>query len=376
MRNECMGIVNLTKKGEPRISKINATRPISSTPIAGRYRVIDFVLSNMVNSGIKNVGIYAKEKYRSLTDHLGSGKDWDLSRKKGGLFIFSPENTKYYNINASRNGDIYNLLANIDFIERGDEEYVLIAPSYMICNIDYSEALEYHKKSNNDITMIYKNINNADEDFKGNLTLDLDGNNRIISIGNNVGAFPRANISMETYIMKREDLIKCIYRIVSKGSHLFLEDFIIEELNNIKVGAYEHKGYLKCIDSIQSYFEISNDLLNRDVAKELLYSDRKIFTKEKNESPTIYTDTANVKNSFIATGCVIEGSVENSIIFRKVKVKKGSVIKNSIIMQNCTIEPSVELHNVVFDKNIFISEGKELKGDESYPIVIEKNISM
>ena len=219
MKNQCMGLVNLDKKGNPNINILNYARPLASTPIAGRYRIIDFVLSNMVNSGITNVGIYAKEKYRSLTDHLGSGKDWDLSRRKGGLYIFSPENTKYNNNYGFRTGDVYSILANIDYIEKSKEEYILIAPGYMLCSMDYREALKYHKKSKNDITVIYKHIANADEDFLGCMTLNIDSNNRVLNIGGNIGAFPSANISMETYIMKRTDFIKCIYKIASLGTH-------------------------------------------------------------------------------------------------------------------------------------------------------------
>ena len=142
MRSECVGIINLDNKNDLTMNQLTNVRPIASLPIAGRYRVIDFSLSNMVNSGITNVGIFAKEKYRSLTDHLGSGKDWDLSRKTGGLFIFSPENTKDRSKYPYRNGDIYNILANIDYIERCEEEYILIAPSYMIGNIDYTEMID------------------------------------------------------------------------------------------------------------------------------------------------------------------------------------------------------------------------------------------
>ena len=376
MKNECMGLINLDKKGSPSVSKLSYARPIASIPIAGRYRVIDFTLSNMVNSGLTNIGIYAKEKYRSLTDHLGSGKDWDLSRNTGGLCILSPENTKYQNQYKGRNGDIYTILANIDYIERSEEEYILIAPSYMICNINYLEAIEYHKKSNNDITVIYKNIDNANKDFKGCLTLNLDSNDRVINIGSNLGAFPRANIFMEMYIMRRKDFISCIYEIVNLGTYSYFQDYITHEINNIQVGAYEFKGYLKCINSIQSYYELSKDLLLQDASQELLYSKRKILTKEKNQAPTIYKENSNVKNSFIATGCVIDGVVENSIIFRKVHVGKNTVIKNSVIMQNCTIESDVILNNVILDKNTSISEGKELRGDENYPMVIEKNLSI
>lgn len=376
MRNECMGLINLTKKGNPNISKLNYGRPIASTPIGGRYRVIDFALSNMVNSGITNVGIFAKEKYRSLTDHIDSGKDWDLSRKKGGLSIFSPENTESQNIYPYRKGDIYNILCNIDYIKKSEEEYILVSPSYMVCNMDYTEALKYHKKSNNYITMIYKNIDNANNDFKGNLTLNLDEDSKVINMGSNIGAFNNANIYMEMYIMKRTDFIEAIYNLTNTGDYQYLEDFLIEAVKYKQVGAYKYEGYLKCIKSIQSYFEISKELLDINVARELLYSERKILTKEKNESPTIYTEDANVENSFIASGCVIEGNVKNSIIFRKVHIKKGTNIENCIIMQNSFIGEECNLENVIFDKNINLAKGKELRGDENYPIVVEKNISI
>ena len=373
MNNECMGLINLDKKGNPSINILNYARPLASTPIAGRYRIIDFVLSNMVNSGFTNVGIYAKEKYRSLTDHLGSGKDWDLSRKKGGLYIFSPENTKYNTNYGLRSGDVYSILANIDYIEKSKEEYILIAPGNMLCNMDYRDAIEYHKKTKNDITVIYKNIHNADEDFLGCMTLNIDSNGRVLNMGNNIGAFPTANISMETYIMRRTDFIRCIYKIASLGTYSYFEDYINRELSNIQVGSYEYKDYLKCINSIQSYAEASKEMLTKEVCSELFNSDRKIFTKDKSQAPTIYKKHAKVENSFVATGCKIDGEVLNSIIFRKVEISKGAVIKNCVIMQNCKIDENVVLENVIFDKNISISEGKVLKGDTDYPMVIEKN---
>ena len=373
MKNQCMGLINLDKKGNPNINILNYARPLASTPIAGRYRIIDFVLSNMVNSGIGNVGIYAKEKYRSLTDHLGSGKDWDLNRKKGGLYIFSPENTKYNNNYGFKTGDVYTILANIDYIEKSKEEYILIAPGYMLCSIDYKEALKYHKQSKNDITVIYKHVTNTDEDFLGCMTLNMDSNGRVLNIGGNIGAFPSANISMETYIMKRVDFIKCIYRIASLGTHSYFEDYIKKEISNIQVGGFEFKNYLKCINSIQSYAEASKQILKKDVSTELFNLERKIFTKDKSQSPTIYMKNAEVRNSFVATGCKIDGIVENSILFRKVEIGKDAVLKNCVIMQNCKIEPGVVLENVIFDKNIRVSKGKQLKGDKDYPMVIEKN---
>ena len=373
MRSECVGIINLDNKNDIVMNQLTNVRPIGSLPIAGRYRVIDFSLSNMVNSGITNVGIFAKEKYRSLTDHIGSGKDWDLSRKKGGLFIFSPENTKDRSKYPYRSGDIYNILANIDYIEKSSEEYIIVAPSYMICTIDYNDLLKYHKESNNDITIVYKRVDNANKDFEKCNTLNIDKDGRIKNIGNNLKAFPSANICMDTFIMRRKDFIECIYSIASMGTYSYIEDYIINQLDNIQVGAYKYEGYLKSINSIKSYYEASKEFLTEEVSKEVFRSNRKIFTKDKSQAPTIYGEDAEVRGSFVATGCQINGTVENSTLFRKVKIGKGTVIKNCVIMQSCNIGENVVLENVILDKNVTITSGKELKGDKDYPMVIEKN---
>lgn len=375
MNKECMGIINLNKKGD-NLKELSNSRVVASIPIGGRYRIIDFALSNMVNAGMKNIGIFADHKYRSLTDHLGNGSHWDLSSKNDGLFVFSPENTKNEIYRSMKKGDLYSIFSNIDYIEKSKQEYVLISPSYMICNIDYKKALSYHKKSNNDITIIYKNIDNASKDFLGTSILNLNEENKISSMGINIGREERATISMDMYFMKKDLLIDMVYSAVSKGEYKNIEDFISSSLEDLNVGAYEYNGYLKCVNSTKTYFQTNKDLLDIDIANELFYSERKIFTKEKNEQPTLYTDTSDVRNSFVATGCIIEGEVKDSIIFRKVHVKKGAVIKNSIVMQNGTIQENVKLDNVILDKNVFISEGKELKGDINLPLVVEKNINI
>ncbi len=375
MRNECIGIINLEDKKDTAISQLTELRPVASVPIGGRYRVIDFVLSNMVHSGINNVSVFSKEKYRSLTDHLNNGKSWDLSRKKGGLFIFSPENTNHRSKYPYKPGDIHGILSNIDYIEKCQQEYVLIAPSYMICNIDYREAFEYHKNSDNDITIVYKNVDNANKDFDGGTTVSI-SNDRVVNMGSNVKLLENNNISMETYIIKRSKFIEYIYGCVNDGSYLYIEDFISNSLDKLMVGAYEYKGYLKCINSIKSYFEMNKELLDEEISGELLYSSKKVLTKEQGQTPTIYTEDANIQNSIIASGCVIEGSVKNSVIFRKVHIKKGATVENSVVMKGCTINEDSKLENVILDKFVNISKEKELKGDEKYPIVIEKDMSI
>ncbi len=366
-----LAIINLDDKKDLAMNQLTNSRPIASIPIAGRYRVIDFIISNIVNSGISNVGIFAKEKYRSLTDHLGSGKDWDLSRKKGGLHIFSPEDTKDRTRYQYKTGDIYRFFANIDFVEKSMEEYVLITPSNMIFKIDYKKVLKFHNMSGNDITIIYKKIDNADCDFDLSTTLQIE-NDKVVDMGINIGTTKNANISMECYIIKRKEFLKIVYECINKGEYSYFEDFIAGNLKEMNVGCYEHKGFLKIINSVKSYFDLSKMLLEEDISNEILYSDERIFTKEKNEYPTIYTQTADVENSYIATGCNIEGKVKNSIIFRNVHIKKDAVVENSIIMQGCIIDENSEVKNVIFDKQVTLSKFKSIKGEEEYPIVVEK----
>ena len=234
----------------------------------------------MVNTGMKNIGIFSDHKYRSLTDHLGNGSHWDLSSKNDGLFVFSPENTKNQIYQSMKKGDVYNIFSNIDYIEKSKQEYVLISPSYMICNIDYKKALSYHKKSGNNITVIYKNIDNTNEDFLGTSILNLDEENRVSSMGINIGREENANISMDMYIMRKKLFIDMIYDAVSKGEYVNIEDCISSSLEEINVGGYEHKGYLKCINSTNNYFQTNKDILDIDIANELFYSNRKIFTKK------------------------------------------------------------------------------------------------
>lgn len=243
----------------------------------------------------------------------------------------------------------------------------------MICSIDYNDLLKYHKKSNNDITIVYKRVENANKDFKNCNTLNIDKDKLVKNVGNNLNTFPSANICMDTFIMKRTDFIECIYSIASMGTYSYIEDYIINQLDNIQVGAYKYEGYLKCITSLKSYYEASKEFLTEDVSREIFKSDRKIFTKDKSQAPTMYGENAEVKGSFIATGCQIDGTVEDSTLFRKVKIGKGSTIRDSVIMQSCKIGENVVLENVILDKNVVISDNKELKGDKDYPMVIEKN---
>ena len=363
--NNCLGIINLDGN-ENKMGELVVNRPLASVPIAARYRIIDFVLSNMTNSGIDCIGIFAKNKSRSLIDHLTNGKPWDLNRKKDGLRVFNfGEHDPAYE-------DVHNFAENIEFLKYSRKEYVLFAPSYMICNIDYNEVIEAHKQSGKDVTIVYKNVKKPQNSFDDCKVLNFDDLGDVISIGENIGRNEEVNVNMEMYIMKTYLFIDIIHECIRTGMYKKVKDYIKENLNKIRVGGYEFKGHLECISSLKSLYDANLALLNRRISKEIFSEDRPIFTKTKDEAPTHYTGDSNVVNSIIANGCYIKGSVENCIIGRRVFVGEGVKLKNCVIMQNSVIGDGSVLDNVIADKGTEIKAEEKLIGSQLYPLFIKK----
>lgn len=367
-----MGIINLSEVDE-KIKELTLNRPIAAIPFAGRYRVIDFMLSNLVNSGVENIGIYTHNKYRSLSDHLGSGKPWDLDRKLNGLFVLNPMYD--YNDVVRKIGDLEHFAETLNYLWRSKQKYVILSRSYMVANINYSEVFKYHKDSDADVTMIYKSVKN-EEMWHGRDVLNIDGEGMVQGIGKNLGTSDEVDLSMEMYLMKKELMIKIIEDAVEAGNANYMKQAIFAKIPSLKVNTYEYNGYLSCITSTESYYNASMELLNRDMYQELFYNHGIIFTKVKDEPSTSYADTSYTSNSIIANGCIIEGTVENSIVFRGVHVKKGAIVRNSIVMQGATIGRSANLESVILDKNAKISENKMLKGDPSSPYVVKKGVKI
>lgn len=363
--NNCVGIINLDES-EERMGELVRNRPLASIPIAARYRIIDFILSNMTNSGIECIGIFAKNKSRSLMDHLTNGRPWDLHRKKDGLkfFNFGYEDPAF--------DDVHNFYDNIEFVKNSRKEYVLLAPSYMICNMDFNEAFKKHINSKDDITIIYKDINTANKEFLTCDVLNIDDKGRILSVGKNMGEDDIASISMEMYIMPIHLFIEIVNKSIKSGMYRKIREFIHDNLENINVGSFEFKGYVACINSVNSYYSTNMDLLKKKINKELFYEGKPIYTKAKDEAPTQYTTDSKVMNSIIANGCYIEGAVKNCIISRRVYIAKGAEIENCVIMQDAVIGSKSKLEKVIADKGAQIKENEYYKGSESWPIVMRK----
>lgn len=360
--NNCIGIINLDED-ERRVEELVKNRTLGAIPIGARYRVIDFVLSNMTNSGIGSIGIFSKSKCRALVDHLKNGKPWDLHRKKDGLRLFN------FGYSDPAFEDVRNFAENIEFIKKSKKEYVVLTPSYMICNIDYNEVVEAHKKSKNDITIVYKHVDNKEE-FEQCDFLNINSFGKLLSVEKYVESKDDINVSMEMYIMSTELFIDIVLESIRTGLYRKVKDYISSNLDNLNVGAYKFEGFLCCINSLESYYRANLKLLDKKVGKELFNEKRPIYTKVKDEGPTFYGEDSKVKNSIIANGCCIEGEVTNSVIGRRVVVDKGVEINNCIILQDTVINRNSELTNVIVNKGTCISEEVCEIGESCMPKVI------
>lgn len=372
-RNKLFGVVNLSEN-DYYMKQLTNNRPIASIPFLGRYRMIDFTLSNLVNAGVDTVGIFLNDKYRSLMDHISNGKEWDLDRKKGGVFYFSPYSTP--DVHSQLRGDISTYFANIDYLTEASADYAVIMGTSMVCNIDIKEVFSKHIETKADVTVVYKTIMEDDFGFERCNTINTNEYNGVIAFGKNIRRpdmlTEKKKISTEIYIIKKELLVDMITDAVTTGENVYLTDVLHDAVTKYKVRAYEYKGYLKNISTIEGYFEASMDMLDEDNIREVFFGENKIRTKVKDETPTYYSEDSNVQNSLIANGCKIEGTVINSIIFRRVNVAKGSIIKDCIIMQNSEIRENCTLENVLTDKQVVLTDHTELKGSPKNPVVVSK----
>lgn len=364
--NRLMGIINLINEPDD-LEELTYSRCVASVPFGGRYRLIDFTLSNMVNSGIESVGLFAHKKYRSLMDHLGSGKEWDLDRKRGGLFLLPPsiDETK-----EQMKGDLYNFYSHMDYFSRGSHPYVLISRSHMVCNINFNEVLDAHIESGADITMVYKEIWEEEHSSHRKLIVQPDG--RVTSIQESTGRLESDQVSMEMYLMKRSLLLDLVESCLAQGYDYFVRDAIMKNITKLNIRGYEYRGHLGIVNTLQSYYSNSLKLLDPGTWRDLFYSKGLIYTKIKDEPPARYAQRADTRNSLIANGCYIDGQVENSILFRGVRVERGAVVKNCVIMQNCVIGENVRIENAVLDKDVFVSAGRVLAGDMKAPFIAAK----
>ncbi len=352
------------------VNDLTKNRAMASVPFGARYRLIDFPLSNMVNSGISNVGVVTKSNYQSLLDHIASGDEWDLSRKTGGLHFLPP----YSNFG---NGGLYRgrleALAGVKrFIQTSLADYVLMTDCDCVANIDFKKVVDFHEEQGSDITVVYKRSVYTSEETKTRTVLKLNDKGEVYDVLIRPELNGEFDTSMNIFVMSKDFLLKIISESESRNLYSFEVDVLQHRLHEFKVNGYRFDGYCAQIDSIQSYYQANMEIMKKDVRSELFNSDDPIYTKVRDSAPAKYGIDASVKNTLIADGCIIEGTVENSVLFRGVKVGKGSVVKNCILMQDTEVGDKCELNYVISDKNVKVGDYRSLGGTVDYPVFINK----
>jgi len=355
------------------VPELVGERLMASIPFGGRYRMVDFILSSMVNCGIDNISVLVRNNYHSLMDHLGAGREWDLTRKNGGLNIYPPYSEKNVKVYSGR---VDALASVMDMLKDQKEKYVVMTDTNVAVNFDFKALMKAHAESGADVTMVYTKqelpaglmkVNDATNLY---FTLKMDGD-RVNKIYINSKEEGVQNLSMNIYILERELLIDLINTAYVRGYKYFERDILATKVDKLNIQGYEFTGYNARISDMKSYFEENMKLL-KDENLDGLFSGNPIYTKVRDDNPTRYIVGSKAKNVLVADGCVIEGEVENCVLFRGVKVAKGAKVKNCVLMQDTIVGEGANLEYVITDKNVTISAGKELRGTDSFQVFVDK----
>lgn len=355
------------------LGDMTKNRTMGSVMFGGRYRLIDFPLSNMVNSGISEVGVITKSNYQSLLDHLGSAREWDLARKKGGLYILPPfgnvESTLY-------RGRIEALYGAMSFIKHSRAKYVILSDCDVVTNIDYKPIVAAHIESGADITAVAHTGVYSSDDIKTSTVFNVDADKNVTSVLINPDISGTCTTSLNVFVMSMDFLIETVNDAMARGNVSFERNILQEKCRELKIKIYEYDNYFSKLNSPESYFKSNMALLEPENARKLFVPKRSIYTKVSDNAPVKYDLDSKVSNSLIADGCIIEGEVENSVLFRGVKVGKGAKVKNCILMQGTVVGDNAELSYLITDKNVSICENHVLTSSPQYPMYVGKGASV
>lgn len=375
MNNEEALAVIFANSYDALIPEMVSERLMASIPFAGRYRLCDFLISSMVHSGIDNISLIVKKNYHSLMDHLGSGQEFDLARKNGGINIVPPYAQKQIKVYEGRVEAIESLKG---YLRKCTQKYVIMADANYVFNFDFRELIEAHKGTGADITAMYRKQEvpkvflrpngNNDELY---YTFDID-DGRIKKIYINARDMGKVNFGMNIYIMEKEKLIRIVDDAFVHGYSYFTRDLMAANTDSLNIQAYEYTGYASQITDMKSYFEENMKLLDEDNRAALFKSGNSIYTKIRDDNPTRYINGSKAKNVMVADGCVIEGTVENSVLSRGVKIGKNAKVKNCILLQDTVIEDGANLEYVITDKNVRVSSNRSLTGNDSFQVYVAK----
>ena len=372
---DLMGLI-YTGENDQFLRELTLTRAVAALPVVGRYRVIDFQMSSLVNSGARNVGVITQRNYHSLMDHLGSGKEWDLHTRNDGLRILPPfltrDNTGVYE------GMLDALRSNLSYLRRSRQEYVVVADSHIVVNIDYQEMLRQHIESAADITVMYRSIQGTIDSSVPHMYFGMDSNGMLTEMEVTPDSPSLQYESLAIMIFRREQLINIVTQATAQGRHHIIRDVLQRAINDktLRVMGYRCPVPAWSLQSVRSYYSFNMDMLNSALRAQLFDPNLPVYTKVRDDMPAYFGPESNVSGSLIANGARVHGTVINSVIFRGVTVARGAVVRNSIVMQDADVGEKAELDHCIIDKNAAIRAGGRLIGPETYPIVISKNVTI
>jgi len=369
MRASAVSAIIFANSKDELLNQLTEMRSLASLPFGGRYRIIDFSLSNIVNAGISKVGIITKENYRSLMDHLGNGNFWDLDRKNGGLQFWPP-----YNFSGSRKykGYFEALMRAKNFVNGNSCDYVLVCESGVVANMDISALLNYHTEKKADVTLVYRSADRADK-YSTTMKLSVNGDGKITEMTPADKRTESGDYTLGVALFNKSAFLGLLPDDDKSQEGVIYREILPSKLDSLNVCGFKHNGVAFVMDSGKSYFESSMKLLSREIQDDLFNEARPIYTKTRDDMPTRYGIHSSVTNSFIADGCIIDGTVKNSILFRGVRVNKGAVVENSILMQGVEVRENARLKYVVSDKNAVINATTPKKGTDRKAFLIKKN---
>lgn len=363
-----MGIITLHQPVRP-LGELTRYRPLAAVPFAGGYRLIDFCLSGLVNAGVQNVGVLVYERYRALMNHLRSGKEWDLARKQDGLFILPPQPQGYRN--GVYRGDVEDWYQNLDYLVCSRQPYVLLTGSHCVAPLNYAAMLRQHQESGAAVTVAAATVSGGVLQ-ESTYVLTADANGRVVDMRSHAQPGGVRSEGLDTYLLAKTRLMELIQECYHRGGRDLIRDGLLPKIGQWAVQVYQHQGYYARLDSIEAYYQQMLALLKPEIWKKLFQPGSLVYTRGKDEPPAQYGETAQVERAMVANGCIVEGNVENSILFRGVRVERGATVRNSIIMPHCSVAAHAVLEHVICDKNVCITAGKSLQGDAGYPLVIGK----
>jgi len=367
--NNALGII-FPNSYDNTVPELVTERTMASIPFAGRYRMVDFILSSMANCGISNVSIVVRKNYHSLMDHLGTGREWDMARRHGGPKLLSPLSAKG---GRPYSGRVEALGSILSYLENQKEKYVVMSDANIAINYDFNALLAAHQASGADVTIAYQKTEIPEGRKNDNYTLTVDADGRVTELLFNDYRPGVQNLDLNIYVLERETLIKLVKDATSRGLIYFERDILAHNVNILNIRALEYTGYVAHVCDMKSYFDENLKLIDEKNLNALFPKESPVYTKIRDDNPVRYVNGSSVSNSLLADGCVIEGTVENCVLFRGVRVKKGAVVRNCVLMQDTVVEPGAQLDCVVTDKNVRVTADKKLSGTESFPVYVQKN---